>query len=104
MLKIKKKKKKLETSMNDLNYTSTATIPIKENIDSSPCKELPTEEEEEENRYIKVNIQNKINKILLPSLYFTAASTGDILGLNKLLDGWPALVNIADYHGRVYIE
>ena len=86
-------------STSEPNSTS---MMVKKNSDSSMSKRHSSEEEEEEgNRYIKDNIHSKINKILLPSLYRIAASTGDILGLNELLDGWPALINDADYHGKV---
>ncbi|KAL6636441.1 asparaginase-domain-containing protein [Neocallimastix sp. 'constans'] len=85
---------------NNINNNNTNDININ-NINTINHNNI---KEEEGNRYIKDNIHSKINKILLPSLYRIAASTGDILGLNELLDGWPALINDADYHGKTALH
>ncbi|ORX45211.1 asparaginase-domain-containing protein [Piromyces finnis] len=75
-----------------LDDPTTSNIVSKEESDNDFVSSF----EEKGNNHGQDNTQSRINKILLPSLYRTAASTGDIAGLNELLEGWPYLINNAD--------
>ncbi|ORX82603.1 asparaginase-domain-containing protein, partial [Anaeromyces robustus] len=90
---------------NKLERMNTSSIDvnnIKDNFPNSIFKVPVTSDEG--NNYIQENVNNKIHKILLPSLYHIAASTGDIVALHELLDGWPALINDADYNGQTALH